>query len=65
MNANNEKPRWFFYTLWIILTSLCVPVAFFIDLAILKIIIRFVGDFIYVMGCVTLLKIIWGYTHLF
>ena len=50
MNANNEKPRWFFYTLWIILTSLCVPVAFFIDLVILKIIIRFVGDFIYVNG---------------
>ena len=50
MNANNEKPRWFFYTFWIILTSLCVPVAFFIDLVILKIIIRFVGDFIYVNG---------------
>ena len=50
MNANNEKPRWFFYPFWIILTSLCVPVAFFIDLVILKIIIRFVGDFIYVNG---------------
>ena len=50
MNANNVKPRWSFYTLWIILTTLCLPVAFFIDLGILKIIIHFVGDFIYVDG---------------
>ena len=45
-----KSPAGFFYALWIILTSLCVPVAFFIDLVILKIIIRFVGDFIYVNG---------------
>ncbi len=50
MIANNEKPRWFFYLIWIILTSLCVPIAFFIDLVILRIIISFVGDFIYVNG---------------
>jgi hypothetical protein len=41
---------WFFYPFWIILTSLCVPIAFFIDIVILKIIIRFAGDFIYVNG---------------
>jgi hypothetical protein len=50
MNAKNEKPHWLFYPLWIILTSLCVPIAFFIDLIILRIIIHFVGDFIYVNG---------------
>jgi hypothetical protein len=50
MIANYEKPRWFFYPIWIILTSLCIPIAFFIDLVILRIIISFVGDFIYVDG---------------
>lgn len=50
MIAVNEKPRWSFYPLWIILTFLCVPIAFFIDLVILRIIISFVGDFIYVSG---------------
>ena len=50
MTANNEKPRWFFYLLWILLTLLCVPIAFFLDLIILRIIILFVGDFIYVDG---------------
>jgi hypothetical protein len=48
--AKNKKPRWFFYPIWIILTSLCVPIAFFIDLVILRILISFVGDFIYVNG---------------
>jgi hypothetical protein len=50
MIANFEKPRWFFYPIWIVLTSSCVPIAFFIDLVILRIIISFVGDFIYVDG---------------
>lgn len=50
MIAANEKPRWSFYTIWIILTSLCVPIAFFLSLGILRIIIEFVGDFIYVDG---------------
>ena len=45
-----KNPVVFFYPLWIILTSLCVPIAFFIDFVILKIIIYFVGDFIYVNG---------------
>jgi hypothetical protein len=50
MIAKHEKPRWFFYPIWIILTSLCVPIAFFVTLVILRIIISFVGDFIYVGG---------------
>lgn len=50
MSANIEKPRWLFYLIWIVLTFVCVPMAFFINLAILRIIISFVGDFIYVNG---------------
>jgi hypothetical protein len=50
MSAIHEKPRWFFYPLWIILTFLCVPIAFFLDLAILRFITSVVGDFIYVAG---------------
>jgi len=50
MIANIEKPRWFFYAIWIILTSLCLPIAFFLSLAILRIISNLVGDFIYVDG---------------
>ncbi len=50
MIAANEKPGWSFYTIWIILTSLCVPLAFFLSLGILGIIIQFVGDFVYVDG---------------
>ena len=50
MIANHEKPRLSFYLLWILLTMLCVPIAFFLNLFILRIIVRFVGDFIYVNG---------------
>lgn len=50
MIANNEKPRWFFYLLWILFTLLCMPIAFFLDLIILRIIILFTGDFIYMDG---------------
>ena len=50
MIANNEKPRRSFYLLWILLTLLCVPIAFFLDLIILRIIILLVGDLIYVDG---------------
>ena len=45
-----KKPEWFFYPSWIVLTVLCVPIAFVIDLAILKVITKLVGDFIYVDG---------------
>src|SRR5512141_1766985 len=50
MITNNEKPSRFFYLLWILLTLLGVPMAFFFDLLLLRIIILFVGDFIYVDG---------------
>ena len=50
MIANIEKPRRFFYAMWIILTSLCLPISFFLSLAILRIISNLVGDFIYVDG---------------
>ena len=46
----HKKPEWFFYPAWIILTSLCVPIAFFLDLVVLRIVIRFVGVYIYVNG---------------
>jgi hypothetical protein len=44
------KPGWPFYPAWILLTLLAVPVAFFLALAVLRLIISFVGDFIYVDG---------------
>jgi len=50
MIANHEKPRWSFYPTWIILTFLCVPIAFFLNFAVLRIIMSFVGDFVYVNG---------------
>jgi len=50
MFANDKKPGWLFYPIWVILTCLAVPIAFFLGFAILRIIIDFVGDFIYVDG---------------
>jgi hypothetical protein len=50
MSANSTKPHLPFYLLWILLTLLCIPIAFFLDLAILRIIIHFVGDVILVDG---------------
>lgn len=50
MIANHEQPRWSFYLLWILLTMFCVPIAFFLSLIILRIIVLFVGDFINVNG---------------
>ena len=50
MIANNEKPRWSFYAIWIILAALCVPIAFFLSLPILRIITHYVGDYVYVNG---------------
>lgn len=50
MIAKNEKPRRSFYLLWILLTFVCVPIAFFLDVVILRILIHFIGDTIYVDG---------------
>ena len=45
-----KKPGWSFYSIWVILTTLCIPIAFILDLVILKIITNIIGDFIYVNG---------------
>jgi hypothetical protein len=45
-----KKPHGSFYAAWVLLTSLCVPVAFFLDVVILRIITNIVGDYIYVNG---------------
>ncbi len=50
MIGKSEKPRWSFYLLWILLTLLCIPIAFILDGVILRIITIFVGEFIYVNG---------------
>jgi hypothetical protein len=50
LSANLKKPEWFFYLGWIILTSLCIPIAFFFSIITLKIITNLVGDYIVVNG---------------
>ena len=39
-----------FYLGWILLTAVCVPIAYFLSLLVLKIISSIVGDFVYVKG---------------
>lgn len=46
----HKKPDWSFYVAWISVTFLCVPMAYLLDLLVLRIITSFVGDFIYVNG---------------
>ncbi|MBI3152737.1 MAG: hypothetical protein HYZ21_11430 [Chloroflexi bacterium] len=46
----HKKPEWFFYPTWIILSSLSVPLAFLLDLLVLRLIINFVGEYIDVNG---------------
>jgi hypothetical protein len=50
MITNDEEPRGSFYAAWILLTSLSIPIAFFLTLIVLRIITRVVGDIIYVNG---------------
>lgn len=50
LTSIQKKPEWSFYLLWVVLTLLCIPTAFFIDLMILRVITSFVGDFIIVNG---------------
>ena len=45
-----KKPEWFFIPAWIILTTICVPMAFFLYFAIIRFIMIFVGDIITVDG---------------
>ncbi|MBK9926933.1 MAG: hypothetical protein IPP66_16805 [Anaerolineales bacterium] len=39
-----------FYVSWIVLTSLCVPIAYLLSIIILKIITNIVGDYVFVNG---------------
>jgi hypothetical protein len=48
--SNFKKPGRSFYLGWIVLTSLCIPIAYFLSLITLKIITSIVGDFIFVNG---------------
>ena len=48
--ADPQKPGWSFYLSWIVLTSLCVPIAYILSIITLKIITNMVGDFVYVNG---------------
>src|SRR5512143_3297428 len=50
VNIAYAKPRWFFYLLWALLTMLCIPVAFYLDFAVLRVIILTVGEYITVGG---------------
>jgi len=50
MITNNVKPRWSFYLTWILLTCICIPIAFMLSFGILALIKYFAGDFIYVNG---------------
>jgi len=45
-----KKPEWFFIPAWIIITAICVPIAFILYFAIIRLIITFVGDIIYMNG---------------
>ena len=46
----HKKPDWSFYVAWISVTFLCMPIAYLLDLGVLRLITSFVGDFIYVNG---------------
>lgn len=50
MTAINEQPRWPFYLLWVVLTAVCVLIAFFFDLVLMRVVTFFVGDYVYVDG---------------
>jgi hypothetical protein len=50
LTTTHKKPEWFFYPAWIILTSLGVPIAFVLDLIILRFLTSFIGDYVYVNG---------------
>jgi hypothetical protein len=43
-----QKPGWSFYVIWVSLTTLCIPIGYVMSFIPLSIIIRFIGDYIYV-----------------
>jgi hypothetical protein len=50
VSKEHAKPGWPFYLLWIVLTLLSLPAAFFIDLVILRLTILIAGEYITVGG---------------
>ncbi len=48
MITNKERRRWSLLLLWVLLTILCIPMALVIDFGLRRILVRFMGDFIYV-----------------
>ena len=48
LSASPRKHGWSYYLGWIVLTSLCVPIAYILSIIVLKFISGIVGDFIYV-----------------
>lgn len=50
MTVNNEGPHRSFYLLWVVLTLLCVPLAFFLDIVLMRLVSSLVGDYIFVDG---------------
>lgn len=45
-----QKPDWSFYIAWVSLTTLCIPIAYLLDLIILWSLTAIIGDYIYVDG---------------
>jgi hypothetical protein len=50
LTGMDKKPGWVFYVAWIFFTSLCIPAAYFVCLLFLRVVITFLGDYIYVNG---------------
>jgi hypothetical protein len=50
LTVMNGKPGGSFYIAWIFLTALCIPVAYVVDLFIMRIATSLAGDYIYVNG---------------
>jgi len=48
--TDRRKPEGSFYISWIVLSTLCIPIAYVFTIIILKIITDMVGDFVYVNG---------------
>jgi hypothetical protein len=45
-----RKPEWFFIPAWVFFTAICMPITFILYFAVIRFIMIFVGDVIYVNG---------------
>ena len=50
MTLHHDEPHWALYTMWIVQSFLCIPIALLLNFVVLIIITQLVGDFIYVNG---------------